>query len=183
VLGLGDYVSSVSYQSSNALGVSPTYSLNSRCPASLIVSPRCAAVAFTSRVYKNKEFRQWANNWLANEDRTSLSAKEVQQTIQKEIQATSDLETLTAWGETGSDDEHIIHEIDDLVQRAQHVVTAVELFASASPDLDKAALEIAKALAGLDKFAKAIDLAALAEETCKNASVDQASFVDRVIAS
>jgi hypothetical protein len=134
------------------------------------------AADFISRIYKNDQFRRWAGMWLGNEDRTGLSAKEMHKIIQKEIQAASDLEALTAWGETGGNDENIIHDMDEVAQRALHVVRAVECYASAAPDTKQAAREISKALIGLGTYSQSIDFVSLAEELVGNAIVDHASL-------
>jgi hypothetical protein len=122
------------------------------------------AIAIMRAVYKNGDFRRWADKWLSGEDRGAASAQTLRHAIEKELEAGSDLDALTAWGETGGDDERIVHKLDALAQRVMHVLQAVDLAGAHPPKEDKAALEIAVALAHVDEFGKRVDLASFAEQ-------------------
>lgn len=109
----------------------------------------------------DKDFRRWADLWLAGADRGAAAAQRMRVELEKEKQAEAELETLGAWGEASGDSSEAQHHREG-TNRALHVLHAVQL--SAEPDKEASMVrEVARALAGMERFAPEVNLAALAE--------------------
>lgn len=110
------------------------------------------------------DFRHWVDLWLAGTNRGAAAAQRLGTELEKEKQAAAELETLGAWGEAGSDSDDARHRQQGM-ERALHVLQAVQLFAD--PDKQASiAMEVARTLTGMERFAPEVNLAALAELAC-----------------
>ncbi|OGI40004.1 MAG: hypothetical protein A2140_02690 [Candidatus Muproteobacteria bacterium RBG_16_62_13] len=115
----------------------------------------------------DRDFRSWAQSWLDETDRSPDTAKTLLKAEEKEKEAAGELEALTAWGESGTDDT-IGHDMDELAERCGHLVRAAILFPDSSK-ADEVAQLISLALANLASAAGKVNLPALAEQTLASA--------------
>lgn len=116
----------------------------------------------------DRDFRSWAQSWLDETDRSPETARALLKTEEKEKAAASELESLTAWGESGTDDT-IGHDMDDLAERCGHLVRAAILFPDPSKTDDVAQL-VSLALHSLAGVADGkVNLPAMAEQTLASA--------------
>lgn len=122
------------------------------------------ALLVITAVYKNKDYAQWAEGWLAGSDRSLATAQAQRRAAEREIQAAEGLETLAAWGEAGGRDAELAARLDHLAHAALHVARAAEYAAHTPPEVGKASLELAQGLARVLQARQAIDLAPLAEK-------------------
>ncbi len=125
------------------------------------------ALVLIKKIYKDSDFRDWAGKWLSGEDRTAASAEIIKKATAEHIKAAADLRALKAQYETDRDDEEIVKLLDDIAQRALHVVTAAELAAGNSQDAEQAAREVSRALIGIGCFGRVINLVTLAEKVVR----------------
>ncbi|MEK6770867.1 MAG: hypothetical protein AABY62_04400 [Pseudomonadota bacterium] len=110
----------------------------------------------------DRDFKSWAQSWLDETDRSPETAKALLKTEEEEERASGELEALTAWGETGTDDT-LGHDRDELAERCGHLVRAAILYPDKSKSDDVAQI-ISLALVNLAIVAGKVNLAALAEQ-------------------
>lgn len=110
----------------------------------------------------DRDFKRWAKSWLDETDRSPETAKALLTTEEAEKRASGELEALTAWGETGTDDT-LGHDRDELAGRCGHLIRAAIIYPDQSKS-DDAAQMVSLALGDLATVAGKVNLEALAEQ-------------------
>lgn len=152
-----------------------TVSVDPRQPSSYTVTKEVRPVpsvslehklAFSLQVFvalgSDRDFKSWAQSWLDETDRSPETAKALLKSEEEEKRAAGELEALTAWGETGTDDT-LGHDRDQLADRCGHLIRAAILYPDQSKSDDVAQI-ISLALVNLAIVAGKVNLAALAEQ-------------------
>lgn len=120
------------------------------------------ALLLLKEMVPNRDFRAWAESWMASKDRGATEAAKVRKTLEGEHQASEELEALAAWGASSGNDLDTVHKLDEQSQRALHAVQAAELAAGGAANAEAMAREIARALQGVADKVRKLDLNALA---------------------
>jgi len=120
------------------------------------------ALLVLKEMINNREFRSWAEDWIANKDRSAAAAANVRKALEGEHEASAELEELAAWGAASTDDLKTVQNLDEQDQRGLHAVQAAELAADRGYNSEDVSRAIANALLGVSKAAGKIDLQALA---------------------
>ena len=110
----------------------------------------------------DRDFKRWAKSWLDETDRSPETAKALLTTEEVERRASGELEALTAWGETGTDDT-LGHDHDELAERCGHLIRAAIVYPDQSKSDDVAQM-VSLALGDLATVAGKVNLEALAEQ-------------------
>ena len=111
----------------------------------------------------DRDFKRWAQSWLDETDRSPETAKALLKSEEEEKRASGELEALTAWGETGTDDT-LGHDHNELAERCGHLLRAAILYPDQSKSDDVAHL-ISMAMGNLTNVAGKLNVVALAEQT------------------
>lgn len=120
-------------------------------------------VSAALEVYKNRDFKKWAREWLSDEDRSAESAHAVYDELEKEKEAMAALGELAAWGESaGSDAEEM--EAHEAAEKLAFEVTKLVALASVEPDSEQVFEIIDRLNEEVKQLGKKIDLVKLAEE-------------------
>jgi len=151
-VAVGDPNSAQNYTVIKELTSVPRVTLEMRMTFALLV---------LKNIITNREFRDWAENWIANKDRSAAAAAKVREVLEGELQASEGLEELAAWGAASGDDLNTVHKLDEQGQRAMQAVRAAELAAAGADQAESMAKAIAEALKDIGGLASKIDLAEL----------------------
>lgn len=152
-VAVGDPGKAQNYTVIKEMSVVPPVTLEMRLTFALLV---------LKEIITNREFRAWAEDWIANKDRSAAAAGRVRKTLEGEHEASAELEELAAWGAASTDDLNTVHKLDEQDQRGLHAVQAAELAADNSADSEDVSRAIARALLEMSRVADKIDLMALA---------------------
>lgn len=125
------------------------------------------ALLALKEIVSHPQFQTWAENWIGNKDRGMPAILEVRKTLEGEHQASEELEVLAAWGASSADDLKTVHHMDDLTQRALHVLRAAEFAEGGASQAEAMAAELALALKDIGKETNKQDLQALADQLLK----------------
>lgn len=104
------------------------------------------ALLVLKEIVTNREFRNWADQWVVGKDRSATAAAGVRKALEGEHQASEDLEELAAWGASSGDDLKTVHKLDAQEQRALHAVQAAELVSGGEANAEALSQAIAEAL-------------------------------------
>jgi hypothetical protein len=121
------------------------------------------ALTAIRRNYRNDDFSRWSEDWIAGVDRTRAAAEAMLAKLRSEQKASEDLEELTAWGETGSDDTAMVHKMDEQMHSIVHVLHAAVQMADGAPE-EQVGREVAAALGDPSLLGGREALAALADQ-------------------
>jgi hypothetical protein len=120
------------------------------------------ALLVLKELITNREFRVWAENWIADKDRSAEAATQVRKILEGEQEASAELEELAAWGASSTDDLKTVHKLDEQDQRALQAVQAAELAANRGGDQEAVSKAIANTFLEISKVASKVDLLTLA---------------------
>lgn len=109
------------------------------------------ALLVLKEIVTNREFRTWADEWIAGKDRAATAAAKVRKTLESEHQASEGLEELAAWGASSGDDLKTVHKLDVQEQRALKAVQAAELAAGGEANAEALSQALADALKDIAK--------------------------------
>jgi len=151
-VAVGDPDKAQNYTVIKELPTVPRVTLEMRMTFSLLV---------LKEIVTNREFRNWAEQWIANQDRSAAAAARVRQALEGELQASEELEELAAWGAASGDDLKTVHKLDEQEQRALQAVQAAELIAAGAEQADAAARAIAGAMKEIVRDAGKVNLPTL----------------------
>jgi len=104
------------------------------------------ALLILKDVVLNRDFKQWAEGWIAGKERGANSAAAMRKSIEGEHEVNEGLAELAAWGAAGADDIKTVNKLDEQDQRAIQAIHAAELLADGPGQSEATAREIAAAL-------------------------------------
>jgi len=116
------------------------------------------ALLVLKEVVSNRDFRKWAEGWIANKDRSAAAAAAVHKAMESEHEASEGLAELAAWGATSGDDLNTVEKLDEQEHRALQIAQAAVLAAGGSDNAEAVAREIASALKDIAHDARKINL-------------------------
>lgn len=121
------------------------------------------ALTAIRRNYRNHDFSQWSEGWIAGVDRARATTEAMLAKLHTEQKANDELGELTAWGETGSDDTALVHKMDEQMHSVVHVLHAAVQMADGAPE-EQVGRELAAALGDPSLLGGREALAALADQ-------------------
>ncbi|GMR19656.1 MAG: hypothetical protein BMS9Abin36_0251 [Gammaproteobacteria bacterium] len=122
------------------------------------------SIAAASEIFANEEFVKWAEDWLADIDRSAITAEKMHTDLKKEMEAASALGELAAWGETSGSDSELVHEQEKKEHLALNVSKAASLFGKPDPDSNEVLAALRQTNREIDHYASKLNLDRLAEK-------------------
>jgi len=116
------------------------------------------ALLVLKEIVANRDFRKWAESWIANKDRGGAAAAAVRKAMEGEHQASEELAELAAWGAASGDDLKTVEKLDEQEHRALQIAHAAELAAGGADNAGAMAKEIASALKDIVRDAGNVNL-------------------------